>query len=143
AAGRLIQIVCDPSSHACRGYARAGEEWIALGGGFEIPARATRVELKAEGWNDSGDDATVWFDDCRLYPSPGTHYVSVRLVRRDARATGLGAGDRWPLVAFDAEGGELRDGDVSVALYTRDGATKVDEAAVTLADGFAMLRLDT
>ena len=142
AEGRLFQITCDPAAHACRGYARVGDAWSPIGGGFEIPARTTRVELKAEGWNGAGESSTIWFDDVRLYPSPETHYVSVRLRRAYGGAIGLGAGGRWPPLAFDAGSLPLEEGDVTVRLYSRDGVTLVDEAVVTLVDGFALLRLD-
>ena len=77
-----------------------------------------------------------------MYPSPEDHYVTVRLQRGDGGGPGLGAGERWPPVAFGPAGVEVGEDELVVRLYARDGATLVDQAVARPGDGYALLKLD-
>jgi hypothetical protein len=140
--GGLFEISCDSASHLCRAYVRSGGDWRPIGKAFEVPARGSHVELKSEGWLDPGLRSVVWFDDLRLYPSPESRYITVVLRRKDGGGPGLGAGGRWPPVAFDPANREMSERGIVVRLYARDGTTLVSGAIASLGDGFALIRLD-
>lgn len=141
AEGYLIKIVCEGASHQCAGYARVREEWWQLGEPFEVPARSARLEVKTSGTESGAGASTIWFDDCRLYPRPETHYVTVRLVTQDGGNPGIRS-DNGRMTCRDEKGQEIRECSFIVELRTPDGATLIDSSDTGASFGFALLKLD-
>ena len=138
--GYLLKIVCDGATHECQGFAKVHADWWALGDPFEVPARATHLEIKTNGAEEKGRSSTIWFDDCRVYPRPQTHYVTVMLVRADGQSPGARGDDGRP-ICFDGENNEIPGCDLTVRLYAADGKTLVSEAHSGPAFGYALLPL--
>jgi hypothetical protein len=139
--GYDLRVSCDEASGTCRGLALApfshgdGGEWWQLGDGFKVPARRSRLEIKAAGWAEPGADSQMWFDDCRLYPRPQTHGVTVVLKRPDGAPPAPGTDCLGP-------GDERIPGcNLVVRLYDEGGARLVDEASTGTGYGYAMLSL--
>jgi hypothetical protein len=139
--GYLIKIACDGASHRCTGFARVGAEWWQIGDPFEVPARTTRLEVKTSGTESGPGGSTIWFDDCRVYSRPETHYVTVRLRTTADGSPGIdsAAGRN---ACRDADGREIPDCAFTVELRTADGATLIDASDTGAGFGYALLRLD-
>ena len=140
--GFLTKVVCEGATNQCRGFVRVGLEWWQIGDAFEVPARSTHLEIKTMGPDKGGASTAIWFDDCRLYPRPETHYVTVVLQRPDGRHPGdaVGGGDHQ--VCFDEDNREIPDCEFTVKLYASDGTTLVDETSTGAAFGYALLKLE-
>ncbi len=142
AEGYLTKVVCESATNQCRGFVRAGSEWWQIGDAFEVPARRTHLEIKTMGPDKEGASTTMWFDDCRLYPRPETHYVTVVLQRPDGRHPGdaVGGGDHQ--ICFDERNQEIPGCEFTVKLFAADGATLVAETRTGAAFGYGMLKLE-
>ncbi|HZI94164.1 MAG TPA: hypothetical protein VFE84_07955, partial [Patescibacteria group bacterium] len=143
-AGYLFRIVCEGATNMCRGFAKdaATGEWWQLGDGFEVPARSTRLEIKTTGFAEQGASSHVWFDDCRVYPRPQTHYVTVILKRRDGTPPGVrDSTAEGHQVCLDPDNVKVPDCDLAVRLYDADGQRLIDEAHTGAGFGYALLRL--
>ena len=136
--GHLVKVECEAATATCSGSVEVSGAWWRIGDAFEVPARESHLELKTAGGVNGGGSSRIWFDDCRIYPRPATHDVSVMLRRRDGSSpipTGLEP------VCFDGEDEPIPGCDLRVQLLTADGATVIDETRVGRSFGFAMLRL--
>ncbi len=139
--GHLFKISSDGFTNMTRAFVRLDGAWQPLGGPFEVPARTTRLELKAEGWRKSDRPSSAWFDDCRLYPRPESSYVVVSFHRADGRRPAVGIAGTWPPVAFDAGNRPFTGRDVTVRLLAADGESLVAEARAGDAMEFGLLKL--
>jgi hypothetical protein len=118
-------------------------EWWQIGEAFEVPARRTRLEIKSSGFGAAEDhSSTTWFDDCRVYPRPQTHYVSFVLRRGDGRGPGARTAEAELVTCFDPENDRIRQCDFQVKLFTSDGVTMIGETDTSVGFGFAMFKLD-
>lgn len=136
--GHLVKVECEAATTTCSGSVEVSGEWWRIGDAFDVPARESHLEVKTAGGVNGGGSSRIWFDDCRIYPRPATHDVSVMLRRRDGLSpitTGLEP------VCFDGENESTPGCDLRVQLLTADGATVIDETRVGRSFGFAMLRL--
>ncbi len=140
--GYLVKVVCEAAGNTCRGFVDAGGGWWQIGDAFEVPARRSHLEIKTSGPDKEGAATTIWFDDCRLYPRPENHYVTVVLQRPDGSPPGEpeGGGDRQ--VCSDRSGRAIPGCDFSVKLFAADGRTLVAETSTGAAFGYALLKLD-
>ncbi len=139
--GYLVRIACEGATHLCRGSVQVDGGWLPVGDAFEIPARTARVEIKAQSWNGDVKSSTSWFDDCRAYPRPETHYVTVALRGTDRRPPGAPVPGHWITAGFNARNEKFTYGDVSLRLYAADGVTLVDETTVDGGMDVGLLRL--
>ncbi len=137
-----IKIVCEGATNRCAGFARVHEEWWQIGDPFEVPARSTRLEVKTSGTESGPGMSTIWFDDCRVYPRPETHYVTVRLRTRDGGNPGIRSARTGRMACRDAGGRGITDCGFTVELRTPDGATLIDSSDTGASFGYALLRLD-
>ena len=136
--GRLVKVECEAATSTCAGSVQISGAWWRIGDAFEVPARESHLEVKTTGGTDGGGSSRMWFDDCRVYPRPATHGVSVVLKRRDGSPpvpAGLNP------ICFDGGGEPIPGCDLRVQLLTADGATLIDETRVGRSFGFAMLSL--
>lgn len=125
--GLLVKIISDPAARLVRGMVLVGDRWTQVGQALEVPAREARMEIKTEGFRKELGKTRIWFDDCRLYPRPQTHYVTVRLQGPEGAALGVPVDkEGWPLVLRDSSGNEFTAGEIALELYTGDGKTLVD-----------------
>jgi hypothetical protein len=137
--GYLFKIVSTAADHLCRGYILVDDDWRQIGDAYEVPARASRVEVKTGGGKLG--QSRLWFDDCRLYPRPESHYVSVSLRRPDDRSPGTRNEVNWPPSLFNSNNEKVSLSDVQVRLYSADGTVLVDEVDVGQGFGYALLKL--
>jgi len=137
ARGHLVRIDCDGRTSTCTGRVQTPGGWWQIGDPFEVPARESHLEIKTAG-GAPGGSSRIWFDDCRLYPSPATHQVGVLLRRRDGTPPAPAEGQA---VCFDRDNAPITGCDLRVQLLEADGVTLIDETTVGTSFGFAMLRL--
>lgn len=140
--GVLIKIVCEGTAHRCAGFARVHQEWWQLGDPFEVPARTTRLEVKTSGTESGPGVSTIWFDDCRVYPRPETHYVTVRLKTPAGGNPGVRSAETGRMTCLDGGGQDIPDCGFTVELRSPDGATLIDASDTGASFGYALLRLD-
>ncbi|HEY3177118.1 MAG TPA: hypothetical protein VGK94_15300 [Candidatus Polarisedimenticolia bacterium] len=147
--GYVVKVVCEGATNLCTGFAQVHGEWWQIGDPVEVPARRSRLEIKTAGSDEKGDGSSIWFDDCRLYQRPETHYVSVVLVRPSGGGPGARGGGADAVAGagegkdcFDARNGMVPACDFTVELYASDGKTLVDRTTTGTAFGYAMLKLD-
>ncbi len=137
--GRLVKVACEAASRTCTGFVRVSGSWRQIGDAFDVPARESHLEIKTTGGTPGGASTTIWFDDCRIYPSPVTHDIGVMLQRADGSTPATMGDDP---VCFDGENEPVPGCDLRVQLLTPDGATLIDETTVGRSFGFAMLQPD-
>lgn len=141
--GYLEKIECVSATHVCTGYVQVDGEWWQVGDPFEVPARKTRLEIKTSGSGEGKGSSTIWFDDCRVYPRPETHFLTVVLRRRDRWTPGTSATEGGDLqMCYGPDNTRLAECDFVVQLYKADGKTLVDETHTAKGFGYALLRLD-
>jgi hypothetical protein len=140
--GCLVKIVNDGATHRARAYVRTADRWEPVGDPVYVPTRHARVELKTRSAGRGEGATDIWFDDCRLYPRPETHLVTVSLRRADGSALAARLPGAWPPVAYGPGNGRLTHRAVLVKPFTSDGATLVDAVSVTPEMGFAALSLE-
>jgi hypothetical protein len=140
--GYLVKIISDPSARRVHGLVKVDDVWRQVGEALEVPARAARLEIKTEGFRKNLTTTTLWFDDCRVYPRPQTHYVTVALQRPGGGHPGGPGRSPWPLAIFD-EANTLHTHDgIFLRLYTEDGETVVDETQPGGDLAYAMFSLE-
>ena len=139
--GYLVKVECDGATNRCAGHVKVVEEWWQIGEAFEVPARRTRLELKTAGPEREGRQSALWFDDCRVYPRPESHYVSVTLERADGRGPGARSREGGGQICFDPANRPIADCDLTVRLFAADGGALVAETETGTAFGYAMLGL--
>lgn len=139
--GYLVKVECDGATNRCAGHVKVDEEWWQIGEAFEVAARRTRLELKTAGPEREGRRSVLWFDDCRVYPRPESHYVSVALLRADGRGPGARSREGGSQICFDAANRPIADCDLTVRLFAAGGNALVAETQTGTAFGYAMLAL--
>lgn len=143
--GFLAKVEMDGSSNLATTWVHDGRRWQQVGPAVELLLRTVHCEVKLRGGappRGPGETRTTgWFDDVRLYPRPRSHPVGVRLVREDGSPIwSRGAAEAWPPKIRLGDGPERSIEDLSVELWTADGATRV--AAVRSQNmGYYMLPL--
>ena len=140
--GHLVRVTCESSSQQCRGFVLVEDEWWQIGDAFEVPARGSRLEIKTSGTLSGPGSSVIWFDDCRVYPSPENHYVTIKLQRADGSMPGRRSNNTGEQVCLDAMNRPIQDCGFSIDLHTADGSVLVDSADTGTGYGFGLLRLN-
>ena len=140
--GYLVRIECAAEAHLCTGQVRVGDEWWQIGDSFEVPARRARLEVKAAGNALTEGTSRIWFDDCRMYPRPRTHYVTVVVRDPDGGMPGTAGAKPWQRVCRDPAGEPIPGCGFTVDLLTADGSTLVDTTDTGRGFGYALLSLE-
>lgn len=139
--GYLVKIECRGEDNTCSGFARVEDEWWQIGDSFEVPARETKLEIKTNGFSEAGEGtSTAWFDDCRLYPRPQTHYMSVVLRTAGGRPPGTPVREGRSF-CFGPDSRILEGCGYSIKLLDADGVTLIDETETSAAYGWGLLNL--
>ena len=144
--GFLCRIELNGQTNQAELSVKSAEGWCRIGDPVDLPLRTVHTEVKFRG-NESAPlpiatetMSKAWFDNVRIYPSPRSNYVGIRLVGAHGEPIWSRKDGGWPPTIRDASGRHRSIEDLHIELRTEDG-TQVVASQQSKNMGFYLLPL--